>query len=119
MAIQKFEYDLSAIVAGTPIFISLGEAFANLVSVEIYQESVSAAGVVIKMVEGNSTEFWRDILENENNPNSTVEVTTTAVDDQIFLATDFVEFQYIGLSVDVAVATTGTIQILFNSRGSF
>ena len=115
--VRHIEIDLTGIVSGTPEFFAVGDSASGIMaSMEIEQVSVSLAGVILKMVQSNSEKTWTDVLEDEDDPSSTIEATTTATSDAIFLASDFQEMSKIGLSIDVAGATTGTLVVYFNDR---
>lgn len=122
MPVKRLEnnIDLSTIVAGTGEFIPLGKTSdGSMVSIEVIQKSVSAAGVQIKVVESNSGSNWFDVLEDEDDLSSTTQYTTTSNTEPIALATDFVEFDQFGIFVDRPGGVTGELVVMYNSKPSF
>ena len=113
--------DLSTIVSGTGEFFNIASTeFGSLCSVQISQDTVNNPGVNVKLVQTNSqTLGYPDVREDEDDPESTVEVTTTSTSEGIFLASDFVEFDQFGIFVDVAPGTTGELVVTYNTKPSF
>ena len=112
MAAQRTEtFDLSTVSAGTPIIVPLGtETPLNLVSVQVTQTSVSATGVIFKLVQSNNSTNWTDITDDSA---TTYTHTTTSTTEVVYLSAEYLRFAQAGLSIDVGGATTGTLEITF------
>jgi len=117
MSVQRRQtFDLSTVTAGTPKIISLGGDVAlKLVSVQAVQDTVSLAGVILKLVQSNDSTNWIDITDEKDKETT---VISEAVDDVLYLESDFIGASQLGLSIDVAGVTTGNLEITFNSRSS-
>jgi len=113
--LKKDIVDLSTITAGTPRYYYIAKANLLRCSIEIEQESVSAAGVKLKLVESNSQINWFDLL---NGTGAVISYTTVSATEKVLLKSEWIYSEFIGIEVDVTAATTGTLTIHYNERAN-
>lgn len=110
-------FDISTVIAGTSEVVPIGDIiYGRICGIQINQNTINEAGVTFRLVESIDGSGWVDVLEDDEDAGSTIELVSATNTETIVLASDLVTLKKYGVLIDVPAARTGTLEIYGYTR---